>query len=66
MNMDKINYDKLQDGLEYIRKVCEEAQNEGGCETCPLGNNDGDCLLRRCPMRWQTRHPKADVFRVLA
>lgn len=66
MSMEKINYDKLQDGLEYIRKVCEDAQEEGGCEVCPLGNNKGECQLVVCPMQWQTRNPETDVFRVLA
>ena len=61
-----INYDKLQDGLEYIRKICEEAQEAGGCEFCPLGSNGGECQLARCPMQWKTRNPETDVFRVLA
>lgn len=64
--MEKINYDKLQDGLEYIRSVCEYAQNEGGCKFCPLGNREGECLLKSYPLKWETRHPETDVFRVLA
>ena len=63
--MDNINYDKLQDGLEYIRKICENAQENGGCKACPLGNNNDECQLARFPMKWQTRHPETDVFRVL-
>lgn len=62
----EINYDKLQDSLEYIRKICEEAQEEGGCAFCPLGNNNGGCQLTICPMAWKTRNPETDVFRVLA
>ena len=66
MNMEKINYHELQDALEYIKKICESAQEEQGCAGCPLGNNDGECLLRRMPKNWRTRHPEMDVFRMLA
>ena len=62
----EINYGKLQDSLEYIRKICEEAQERGGCQFCPLGNKGGGCELKTFPMTWQTRNPENDVFRVLA
>ena len=62
----KINYDKLQDGLEYIRKICEEAREAGGCVFCPLGDKHGNCQLKEHPLNWKTRNPETDVFRVLA
>ena len=61
----KIDYDRLQDALEYIKTICEDAQEEGGCSECPLGTASGCCKLMNCPWRWKPRHPESDVFRVL-
>jgi len=63
--MKKIDYDKLQDSLEHIKTLCEDAQEGGGCVACPLGTSDAGCMLRKCPNRWTVRHPETDAFRVL-
>lgn len=62
--MPKVDYDKLQDALEEIKKVCEI--QEEGCVGCPLGGQDGVCRLSICPRGWKPKHPEVDVFRVLA
>lgn len=63
--MQKPNYDKLQDSLEYIKMVCEEYEYEG-CAQCPLGSRSGVCVLMlTIPQKWRIRHPETDVFRVL-
>ena len=59
-----IDYDKLQDSLETIKKVCED-HSSAGCFNCPLGDKDGFCKLGICPLKWRPRHPEADVFRCL-
>lgn len=59
-----IDYRKLQDSLEEIKKVCEQHE-EVGCVGCPLGSKYGTCQLAICPTTWQTRHPETDAFRVL-
>lgn len=59
-----IDYDKLQDSLEYIKAVCE-AQEGTGCVGCPLGDKYGTCRLAIHPCTWKPRHPDADPFRVL-
>jgi hypothetical protein len=58
-----IDYDKLQDSLEYIKIVCENQKN--GCEGCPLGDKYGICRLAISPKEWIPRHPDTDAFRVL-
>ena len=64
--MREIDYDKIQDTLEYIKSVCETAKENGGCVQCPLGNRTGTCQLEVKPVEWQPRHPQTDTFRVLA
>ena len=59
----EINYDKLQDSLEYIKFVCENQKN--GCVGCPLGDKYGICRLAISPAHWIPRHPDTDAFRVL-
>ena len=58
-----IDFDKLQDALEHIKRLCEDQQN--GCVGCPLGDKYGTCKLSIAPTEWRPRHPKTDVFRVL-
>lgn len=58
----KFDYDKLQDTLEYIKGICEDAL---ACSECPLGSKIGFCKLSICPKEWNPRHPETDVFRVL-
>lgn len=55
-----INFDKLQDALEYIKIICEEQQEKRGCAGCPLGSEDGICRLGNCPLTWKPRHPEVD------
>lgn len=58
-----INYNKLQDALEYIKSVCEHAES---CKECPLGCAEDVCQLRcTSPIDWEPRHPKTHPFRVL-
>ena len=64
--MQKIDYDKIQDSLEYIKSICEYAQEDGGCANCHLGSRYGSCLIATSmPKSWTPRHPETDVFRVL-
>lgn len=60
-----INYRTLQDALEEIKKVCEQAQENDGCACCPLSNKYGTCQLALFPGTWTTRNPETDPFRVL-
>ena len=65
MIVQKIDYDILQDSLEYIKIICENAQEDEGCAGCPLGTISGECKLKTCPLHWMPKHPDTDVFRVL-
>lgn len=60
---ENINYDKLQDSLEYIKTICENQKN--GCVGCPLGDKYGLCRLAISPQEWEPRNPQTDAFRVL-
>lgn len=62
--MEKVDYDKLQDSLEFIKITCENHIKDG-CAFCPLGDKNGICRLSICPAEWRPRHPATDVFRVL-
>lgn len=60
----KVDYDKLQDALEYIKSVCEDSGNN--CRECPLGCGDGFCRVTAVnPDEWNIRHPETDVFRAI-
>lgn len=59
-----INYNDLQDALEYIKSICENCADDG-CAHCPLGTAAGFCLLAKRPKSWTVRNPETDVFRVL-
>ena len=59
-----IDYTKLQDALEEIKRVCEAHEGEG-CVRCPIGDKYGTCRLAIHPVTWRTRHPETDAFRVL-
>lgn len=53
--MKNLNYEELQDALKLIQNVCREAS---GCETCPFGNNNGDCLItENMPGSWELADP---------
>lgn len=59
-----INYNDLQDALEYIKSTCENCTDDG-CAHCPLGTAAGFCMLAKRPKSWRVRNPETDVFRVL-
>lgn len=64
--MPNVDYDKLQDALEEVKKVCEDHIGEEGCDNCPLGGKDGECLLQCLrPVEWAPRNPRINAFRVL-
>ena len=55
MNDNNFNYEELENALKLIQNVCREAS---GCETCPFGNNNGDCLItENMPGSWEFADP---------
>ena len=53
--MESLNYEELRNALILIQNVCREAS---GCETCPFGNNNGDCLItENMPGSWEFADP---------
>ena len=38
------NKEKLLNALNYIQSVCHKYDD---CANCPMGDKDGDCLLRK-------------------
>lgn len=54
-----MNYHDLMSALELIQNVCK-AQNH--CDVCPLGNEEGDCLITETPPGgWHLIEPKTIV-----
>lgn len=57
-----MNYSDLVSALELIQNVCE-AQSH--CDECPLGNEEGYCLVaEKTPARWNIVEPKT-IIRIL-
>lgn len=60
--MNNTNYDELRNTLELIQNVC---LNTKDCETCPFGNDNGECLItENMPCYWRFTDP-IPVIRVL-
>ncbi len=55
-----MDYKKLYKSLEFIKKTCEEYQNNESCMSCPMGNAAGACCLGRgrYPSEWELEEPK--------
>ena len=60
--MNNTNYDELRNTLELIQNVC---LNTKDCETCPFGNDNGECLItENAPCDWRFTDP-IPVVRIL-
>ena len=59
--------EKLIDALKTIKETCEtHDQHSNGCDRCPLGNSNNDCLLMELsPDNWCINEPGA-VWRALS
>ena len=57
------NKEKLLNALNYIQSVCHKYDD---CANCPMGDKDGDCLLRKCdPFNWEIKKEvDGEIWRV--
>lgn len=50
-----MDYEKLYAALSVIQNVCVKCER---CEMCPMGNSDGECLVRDLePLNWSLKLP---------
>lgn len=55
MTNNNLNYEELRDALMLIKNAC---LNTESCETCPFGNNNGDCFItENMPGSWEFADP---------
>ena len=53
--MENLNYEELQNALILIQNVC---LNTKSCETCPFGNDNGECFIaENAPCDWRFTDP---------
>lgn len=55
-----MDYKKLYESLDFIKKTCEKYQNNKGCMNCPMGNKAGLCCFGAgvYPSQWELEEPK--------
>lgn len=60
-----LDYQKICEALLTISDACDKIQEYGGCKCCPMGDNDGICLVKDCsPYNWNITEPR-EVIRVM-
>lgn len=48
-----MDYGKIYGALETIEETCEKMQNAGSCSKCPMGTDNGACLVTNLyPFQW--------------
>lgn len=57
-----MDYEKIYGALETIKETCEKMQNVGSCSKCPMGTDNGTCLVTNLhPFQWTVTPPQKIV-----
>lgn len=60
-----MDYEKIYGALETIKETCEKMQNVGSCSKCPMGTDNGACLVMNSyPFNWKLTAPQ-EIVRVM-